>query len=105
MPEMMATKADFDGALSAAGDQLVVVDFTASWCGPCQMIAPKFAEIDAENSDVTCIKVDVDENSEVAGEQGINCMPTFKFYKNGECVFTMEGANEAGLRAKIAELK
>ncbi len=57
------TKAEFDAALSAAGNKLVVVDFTASWCGPCQKIKPVFEAMSKEITDVVFIKVDVDNNS------------------------------------------
>jgi thioredoxin 1 len=59
---MISTKEEFDAALKDAGSKLVVVDFTASWCGPCQQIAPVFKELAQENKDVVFLKVDVDEN-------------------------------------------
>merc|ERR1712167_283408 len=71
--------------------KLVVVDFTATWCGPCQMIAPLFGELAEKNPDVVFVKVDVDENQETAAACGINCMPTFQFYKNGAKTFEMQG--------------
>jgi thiol-disulfide isomerase/thioredoxin len=60
--DMISTKEEFDAALKDAGSKLVVVDFTASWCGPCQQIAPVFKELAQENKDVVFLKVDVDEN-------------------------------------------
>merc|ERR1711924_291283 len=83
MGKQLKTKAEFDAELAAAGGKLVVVDFTATWCGPCQMIAPLFGELSEKNPDVVFVKVDVDENQETAAACGINCMPTFQFYKNG----------------------
>ncbi len=59
---MIATKEEFDAALKEAGSKLVVVDFTASWCGPCQQIAPVFKGLAQEFKDVVFLKVDVDEN-------------------------------------------
>ena len=80
------------------GPGVIVVDFWATWCGPCVHFSPKFESLDAEMADITFYKVDVDKLSEVSEEQGISCMPTFKVYKNGECVGILEGASEANLR-------
>ena len=103
--KQLKTKAEFDAELAAAGGKLVVVDFTATWCGPCQMIAPLFAELSEKNPDVVFVKVDVDENQETAAACGINCMPTFQFYKNGAKTFEMQGADPNQLTAKVAALK
>merc|ERR1712072_743399 len=58
-----------------------------------------------ENPDVVFVKVDVDENQETAAACGINCMPTFQFYKNGAKTFEMQGADPNQLTAKVAALK
>merc|ERR1712196_432837 len=103
--KMLATKADFDAALKDAGGKLVVVDFTATWCGPCQRIAPVFAKMAEEMPDVVFVKVDVDENEETAGECGIQAMPTFQFYKEGAKVHEFSGASEEKIREAIAKFK
>uniref|UniRef100_A0A3Q0S442 Thioredoxin n=1 Tax=Amphilophus citrinellus TaxID=61819 RepID=A0A3Q0S442_AMPCI len=92
--------------LKEAGGKLVVVDFTATWCGPCKQIAPKYlmAE-DPANSNVIFLKVDVDEAEDVSSFCKISCMPTFQFYKNGAKVHEFSGANEATLKEKVIELK
>ena len=70
------------------------------------MIGPKFVAMAEEHGDsVHMAKVDVDANNEAAQEAGIQAMPTFKFFKDGAEVHMIRGADEAGLRAKIAELK
>lgn len=57
MPQFLETKDDFDKALKEAGSKLVVVDFTASWCGPCQMIGPKFEDMSHTYTDILFYKV------------------------------------------------
>ena len=83
----------------------VVVDFTASWCGPCQRIAPVFVKLAEEMTDVVFVKVDVDENAEVAEECGIQSMPTFQFYKSGQMVHEFSGASEDKIKEAIAQFK
>merc|ERR1711988_730195 len=65
--------------LNAAGDKLVVVDFFATWCPPCKMIAPKLEQMSNEFPHVKFYKVDVDANPQASQLAGISCMPTFKF--------------------------
>merc|ERR1711975_13534 len=102
--QMLETKKDFDKTLSDAGSKLVVVDFTATWCPPCQRIAPVFAAMAEELSkEAVLVKVDVDANSETAQACGIECMPTFQFFKNGALVEELEGASEQKLRELIAK--
>ena len=69
------------------------------------MIGPIFEQIAAETPEAICVKVDVDDASEIAEKCGIQAMPTFQFYKGGKKVHELKGADQAGLRAKINELK
>lgn len=70
---------------------LVLVDFYATWCGPCQMLSPVLEEISAENSDFEIVKVDVDKNHELARNYKIMAVPTMMIFKNGEVVDKIEG--------------
>ncbi|XP_048827313.1 thioredoxin [Brienomyrus brachyistius] len=97
----------FDKALRDAGDKLVVVDFTAVWCGPCQSIAPFYKSL-SENPDynqVVFLKVDVDDAQDVASFCDISCMPTFHFYKNGKKIDDFSGCNQAKLEEKLNDHK
>ncbi|KAM3937233.1 thioredoxin-like isoform 2-T2 [Leptodactylus fuscus] len=97
--------AEFNAALSEAGDKLVVIDFTAVWCGPCKMIAPFFASLSEKYTDVVFLKVDVDDAADVSAQCEIKCMPTFQFYKNSKRIHEFSGANQASLEQKVLELK
>lgn len=81
----------------------VVVDFWATWCGPCRMVAPVIEEIAQEYAGKVKVgKVDVDENSRIASEFGIMSIPTIMIFKNGKVMKQMVGALSKGqLKAMI----
>ncbi|XP_065173155.1 thioredoxin-2 isoform X2 [Atheta coriaria] len=97
-------KEDFDDKLASAGDKLVVVDFFATWCGPCKMIAPKLEEMATTNPNIIVLKVDVDECEDLAQDYNIASMPTFLFIKAKEVVDQFSGANVDKLTAAIQKL-
>ena len=75
------------------GDKPAVIDFYATWCGPCKMVAPIIEELAAEfEGQVIISKCDVDENGDMAAEYGIRNIPTVLFFKNGEIVDKQVGA-------------
>ncbi|KAJ8917391.1 hypothetical protein NQ315_002415, partial [Exocentrus adspersus] len=94
-------QADLDSKLGDAGDQLVVIDFFATWCGPCKMISPKLEELSKEYTNILILKVDVDECEDIAMEYNISSMPTFVFIKNKAVVTTFSGANYDKLKQTI----
>lgn len=81
-------------------DKVTVVDFYATWCGPCQMQGPIIEELAEERDDVKFCKLDVDEAREIAAKFGVMSIPTIMIFKNGEITY-----KEPGLLMKEELLK
>lgn len=79
----MVKKIDQDEFKNVAGNGVVVVDFSATWCGPCKMIAPVLEEISDEMTQISFYNIDVDENLELAREYGIASIPALLILKDG----------------------
>jgi len=85
-------------------DTPVVVDFWASWCGPCQMMIPVFDAVAGETEGVKFCKMNVDECQETAGKYGIMSIPAFKIFKGGEIAGEILGAmDKAAFAAEVAK--
>jgi len=105
MVKQCATLAELKEQLKAAGDKLVVIDFFATWCGPCKVIAPQIEDMDGKMPEVVFLKVDVDENEDAAQEYSISAMPTFIFVKKEAKIADMMGANADKLKAMVEQHK
>ncbi|KAI0749146.1 thioredoxin-domain-containing protein [Irpex lacteus] len=87
--------------LSKAGNKLSVIDFHATWCGPCHMIAPTFEALSKQYANVNFLKCDVDAVRDVASHYRVQAMPTFVFIKNSSVVETIKGANKSALESAV----
>ena len=97
--EVTITKENF--ASLKTGNQPLVVDFWATWCGPCRMVAPIIDELAKQyDGKIVVGKCDVEDNEELAVEYGIRNIPTILFIKNGEVVDKIVGAQS---KAKFEE--
>jgi len=82
----------------------VVVDFTATWCGPCKAIAPVFASLSSQHAEGVFLKVDIDKCKHVAQSLGIRSIPTFHFYLGDTLLFTQKGADKTKLGENVTKL-
>ena len=99
------TPAEFQSQVLTAQDGKVkIVDFYATWCGPCKAIAPmieKWSTNQYADANVDFFKVDVDVVGDVAREQEVSAMPTFILFKDGQRVDQIIGADLRGLKTKL----
>lgn len=86
------TDATFQELVLDVKDTPVLVDFWATWCGPCRMMAPIIEEVDAENPGLEVYKLDTDANPVTAMSYNIQAIPTMVLFKNGEAVTYLTGA-------------
>ena len=98
------TDATFDADVLQS-DKTVVVDFWASWCGPCKMVAPVLDEIAGENKDkLTVAKLDIDANPSTARDYQVMSIPTMIVFKDGKPVKQIVGAKpKAALLSDLAD--
>lgn len=82
------TVEEFDASINQG---LVLVDFFATWCGPCRMISPLLEEIAEEKQDLTVLKIDVDELGTLAARYFIQSIPTLMLFKDGKRIETRVG--------------
>lgn len=82
----------------------VLVDFWATWCGPCQMVGPIVEQLAEEQSEVKIVKVDVDQAQEIAGRYGVLSIPTFVLFKDGKEVRREVGALPKAALWKLIEV-
>ena len=93
----------FDQAL--VENPLVLVDFYATWCGPCKKIAPKIESLSEEHEDVKFLKVNVDEADTLASRLNISSLPTFVLYKNKEEHGRVVGAHLDAVKGLVSNEK
>lgn len=78
-----ATDENFNDVIN---DDIVLVDFFASWCGPCRMLSPVLEEISEDRDSIKIVKVDVDECNSLAKTYGVMSIPTLLLFKNGNLI-------------------
>ena len=91
--EVVHLNADSFRKLTAQTDKAVLVDFWATWCGPCQKLAPELEALAAEHADLVVGKVNVDDsaNVQLAASLGVNAIPALFFYRDGKLVKQLVG--------------
>ena len=95
MPVVDVNNDNFSAEVLEVQDAPVIVDFWAPWCGPCQMQGPILDELAGEIGDkAKIVKINVDDNNDLASQYGIMSIPALKVFKNGEVVDEMVGVHD-----------
>ena len=101
MAVIQVTEDNFDEVVMKS-EKPVLLDFYADWCGPCKMVGPVLEELDAENDQLTVVKVNVDNELDLASKYGVQSIPNMIFFKEGKAVTQIIGfANKDAILDKI----
>lgn len=84
-----ANENDFEKLINSRG--ICLVDFFATWCGPCVMLGQELQEVSKQTNDFDIIKIDIDENAKLANKYQIDVVPTMYIFKNGEPIKKLQG--------------
>ena len=93
-----------DGIIQSAGDKLVVVDYSTTWCGPCKLVLPKYLELSDKYPQVTFLKCIGDASTEASAlmkREGVRSVPTFHLWKGGNRVDVVNGARIEEVEASV----
>ncbi|CAF4817198.1 unnamed protein product [Rotaria sp. Silwood1] len=101
MPVREISNDTLNAELTSAGDKLVMVDFFATWCGPCKNIAPYIDQLSSQYPNAVFLKSDVEKCTSEASKYSIKAMPTFIFFQHGKEVARLQGASKEPIEQTI----
>ncbi len=103
MSEKIVELSDEDFQSFVEDNERVLVDFWATWCGPCMAVKPTFEDLAEQYGDVNFAKVNIEENNMIANRYGIQAIPAFLFFEDGQVVGQAQGALSKAQFAKKIE--
>ncbi|KAI3447860.1 hypothetical protein Pfo_004525 [Paulownia fortunei] len=103
---LITTKESWEQKIAEAkrDGKIVIANFSATWCGPCKMIAPFYVELSEKHPSMLFLTIDVDELTEFSTSWDIKATPTFFFLKDGEQLDKLVGANKPELQKKMTAM-